>query len=761
MSPEAGQTLSHYRLIEKIGEGGMGVVWKALDTKLDRVIAIKLLPVDLASDPERLRRFEREAKAAAALNHPNIVTLHSVEEAEGTHFITMEMVEGKTLTHVIPHEGFPVERYLDLALQLAEAVTAAHERGVTHRDLKPGNIMVNDEGHMKVLDFGLAKLRESAGAEQASEDSTKTLTQDGLVLGTMPYMSPEQLQGKQVDHRSDIFALGIVLYEMATGQRPFGGDNPAELASSILRDAPSMLTDVNREMPADLARIVRHCLQKDPDQRYQTARGLRGELEELRADLRQAAARVPDAVAAKAPSIAVLPFADMSPQKDQEYFCDGMAEELIDGLAKLEGLKVASRTSAFQYKEGGRDVREIGRRLGVRTVLEGSVRKAGNRLRITAQLVNVADGYHLWSDKYDRDLEDIFAVQDEISLAIVKKLKVRLLGGEKEKLVKRHTRDQEAYSLYLKGRYFYNRRYEVGLKKSFEYFQQAIEKDPLYALPYVGIADSHGSLAFYGFLRPNEAFTRAKAAAGRALELDDSLGEAHAALAWAHYCCDWDWSAAEREFKKAIELTPDYPMTHVWHAVFLFSMARFEEAIAEAELARELDPLSLICNGVVGVAYMMSRRYEEAIAEFRKALDLDPGFYLARVWLGMTYVLAGEDEQARAMLKQAATMEMDNTYALGILGWGLGITGQKEAALEILDKLEELSRERYVSVYYRAIILSTLGRTDEAFDLYEDALSVREPQLAMAMVMPTMDHLRPDPRFQSLLRRIGLGADSD
>ncbi len=755
MSLEAGRNLSHYRLIEKIGEGGMGVVWKAKDTRLDREIAIKLLPEDLAGDPERLGRFKREAKAAAALNHPNIVTLHSVEEADGAHFITMELVEGKSLSRLIPHDGFPVERFLELALPLAEAVAAAHERGVTHRDLKPGNIMVSDEGHLKVLDFGLAKLRESAGDDRPSEDSTKTLTRDGLVLGTMPYMSPEQLQGKRVDHRSDIFALGIILYEMATGQRPFRGDNAAELASSILRDAPPMLTELNRAMPADLARIVRHCLQKDPDHRYQTARGLRGELEELRADLRKAA----EVGAERVPSIAVLPFADMSPQKDQEYFCDGMAEELIDGLAKLDGLKVASRTSAFQFKEGARDIREIGRRLAVRTVLEGSVRKAGNRLRITAQLVNVADGYHLWSDKYDRDLEDIFAIQDEISLAIVENLKVRLLGGEREKLVKRYTKNQEAYNLYHKGRYFWNRRYELGMKKSLEYFQQAIENDPLYALPYVGIADSYAVLGFYGFLRPDEAFPKAKAAAVRALEMDPSLGEAHAVLAFCLYCYDWDWSTAEREFRKAIELSPDYAMAHTWYAVLLMSLARFEEAIAEARLGRELAPLSMICNCIVGTAFMMSRRYDEAITEFRKALDMDPGFYLARIWLGITYNLAGEDEKTRATLKQAALMEVDNTYALGILGWGLGVTGEEEAALEVLDRLEELSSERYVP-YYQAIVLGALGRTDEAFELYELALNVREPQLAMSMVIPTLDYLRADPRFQSMLRRIGFKADS-
>jgi TolB-like protein len=470
--------------------------------------------------------------------------------------------------------------------------------------------MVSDVGHLKVLDFGLAKLRERSSTDQPWEDPTKTLTRAGIVLGTMPYMSPEQLQGKPVDHRTDIFALGIVLHEMATGQRPFGGDNPADLTSSILRDAPPFLTEVNQAIPADLARIVRHCLQKDPDRRYQTAKGLRNELEELRTELRSGIVSTAAGDESKAPSIAVLPFTDMSPQKDQEYFCDGMVEELIDALAKLGGLRVASRTSAFQYKKATRDVREIGRRLGVRTVLEGSVRKAGSRLRVTAQLVNVADGYHLWSDKYHRDLEDIFAVQDEISLAIVERLKVRLLGGEKEKLVKRYTQNQEAYNLYLKGRYFWNRRYELGMKKSLEYFQRAIEKDPDYPLPYVGIADSYGILGFLEFLRPDEAFSQGRAALSRALEYDPSLGEAHASKGWFHFCYDWDWTSAEREFKKAIELSPEYASAHEWYAVFLMAMCRFEESIAVARRARELDPLSLIVNGVVGVTYMFIRQYD-------------------------------------------------------------------------------------------------------------------------------------------------------
>jgi TolB-like protein/Tfp pilus assembly protein PilF len=718
-------------------------------------VAIKLLPDDLAGDPERLARFEREAKTVAALNHPNIVTIHSVERVEGIHFFTMELVEGRNLADVIPREGLPVERFLNLALPLAEAIAAAHERGVTHRDLKPRNIMVSDEGHLKVLDFGLAKLRERARAERPSEDSTKTETRDGLVLGTMPYMSPEQLQGKPVDHRADIFALGIVLYEMATGRRPFSGDNPAELASSILRDAPSLLTDVNREIPTDLARIVRHCLQKDPDRRYQTARGLSGELEELREDLRRGAAAVSDAVAVKTPSIAVLPFADMSPQRDQEYFCDGLAEELINALAHIKPLRVVARTSAFSFKGGYYDVREIGEKLNVDTVLEGSIRKAGDRLRITTQLVSAADGYHLWSEKYDRNLEDIFVIQDEISLAIVDKLKIELLGGEAARLVKRGTENLEAYDLCVRGRFFWEKR-GAELKKAIEYFEQAIEKDPDYAEPHAGISDSYSLLSFYGYMPSREALPMARDSALRALEIDDTIAEAHSALGYIHQFYDWDSSSAEKEFRRAIELNSAYTPAHYWYSALLALAGRDEEALGENERAIETDPLSIHAHTQYGWNLLGMREFRRAEERLKRALDLNPDYALAHWLLGYVYGLTENYDEAIAELRKSVELSGNNSWMLSTLGNAYGRMGKMTEAREVLSELLERSEREYVQSFHFATVYLGLREFDEAFTWLERSYEDRDPYLIVPVMRwdPTFEGVLDDPRFIAVVEKV-------
>ncbi|MEE9561776.1 MAG: serine/threonine-protein kinase, partial [Thermoanaerobaculia bacterium] len=441
-----GQTISHYRIIDKLGEGGMGAVYVAEDETLGRSVALKVLPPEMADNPDRLRRFEREAKTVAALNHPNIVTIHSVEAVEGVHFITMELVDGESLESHIPSGGMDLKRFFALAVPLADALDTAHARGITHRDLKPANVMLSAEGRVKVLDFGLAKLAQGADVAEETQIRTQTLTQEGTILGTVPYMSPEQVQGLPTDSRTDIFSLGVMLYEMATGKRPFAGETQAALISSILKDVPQPANEVKDELPNHLGRVIRRCLEKAPGRRYQTARDLKNELEELE---REAGAEEPE----KIPSMAVLPFADFSPDKDQDYFCEGIAEEIINLLVKVEGLRVASRTSAFQIKAAATDIREIGEKLNVDTVLGGSVRKAGDRLRVTAQLINVADGYHIWSERYDRTMEDIFAIQDEIGEAIVEALKIELSPEAKaDKRKKEAETDPQAYDLYLRGR---------------------------------------------------------------------------------------------------------------------------------------------------------------------------------------------------------------------------------------------------------------------------------------------------------------------
>jgi TolB-like protein/Tfp pilus assembly protein PilF len=509
-------------------------------------------------------------------------------------------------------------------------------------------------------------------------------------------------------------------------------------------------------MPRDLDRILSRCLEKNPGHRYATVDALKGELEALRAREITSFGSRPAAAQQVVPSIAVLPFADMSPSKDQEYFCEGIAEELIDGLTKLGGLQVAARTSAFQFRGKGYDMQEMGERLRVQTVLEGSVRKAGNRIRVTAQLVNVADGYHLWSEKFDRDLDDIFAIQDEISLAIVESLRVKLLGGEKERLVKRRTRDQEAHSLFLKGRYFWNRRYEGGLKKALEYFQRAIDRDAGYALPYVGIADSYNILGFFDFLPPSEAFPRSKEAAARALALDDGLGEAHASLGWALMVWDWDWDAAEKEFRRAIELAPDYATAHEWYGILLAIMKRFPESAAEMKRAQELDPLSVIISAAYGATLYMARRYDDAVVELKRALEMDPTFAFALTWLSICLFETGDRQGAKEAIRQAIELAPEMTYTLSYLGWIEGMTGHEKEARRTLERLDHLSRERYVSPSAPAIVHVGLQEADLAFDGLDKAVAIREPMLVFTHVFPHLDHLRADPRFDDLLKKIGL-----
>jgi TolB-like protein/Flp pilus assembly protein TadD len=743
--------------MEKIGEGGMGEVWRAMDTSLQREVAIKILPEAFTEDPQRLARFQREARALASINHPSIVTVYSVEESEGIRFFTMELIEGDSLADRIPSTGLSATSLVEMAVSLADALAVAHERGVVHRDLKPANILVSRQSQVKILDFGLAKTpwEATGGAGEQKGSRAMTLTREGEVLGTVPYMSPEQAEGEPVDHRSDIFSLGVILHEAATGRHPFRGRTLAETIASIVRTSPPSVGSLNPEMPRELGRILSRCLEKNPDHRYATVKALRAELETLRASGTTPSDPRPGLTAVCVPSIAVLPFADMSPGEDQEYFCEGIAEELIDGLTKLEGLQVAARASAFQFRGKGHNVREVGEQLQVQTVLEGSIRKAGNRVRITAQLVDIADGFHLWSDKYDRDLDDIFAIQDEISLAIVESLKVRLLGGEKERLVKRRTRDPEAHSLYLKGRYCWNRRYEVGLKKALEFFQRASDKDPLSALPYVGIADSHNVLGWFGFVPANEAYPRAKEAAARALALDDSVGEAHASLGYASMVWDWDWEAAEREFQRAIELAPDHATAHEWYGVLLAVLKRFPEVTVEMTRAQELDPLSLIIPAAHGVMLYMARRHDDAVAELRKVLEMDPTFAFAHAWLGLCLVEKGDREGAREAIRYSTELAPEMAHTLGFLGWVQGMTGREKAARQTLERLDSISDERYVSPFPHAIVHTGLGEFDLAFDYLDKAYTVREPLLVLAHA-PFLACLHTDPRFADLLRKIGL-----
>jgi serine/threonine-protein kinase len=740
-----GRTVSHYRITRQLGQGGMGVVYEAHDLKLGRTVALKFLPPDLTDHPEAKARFVREARTISALDHPNVCSIFEIDETDdGRLFIAMARYEGETLKQRIARGSLPLAQVVDITGQVLQGLAQAHAQGIVHRDIKPANVFVTTDGLVKILDFGLAKL---AGLTRR--------TRTGTVLGTVAYMSPEQARGEEVDHRTDLWSLGVVVFEMLTGRVPFVGGHEQAVIYSILNRDPVSISESRPETAHTWQQLVDRALAKDPRDRFPSATVMESSFREISTGDESARTQpIAESDPVEA-SVAVLPFQDMSPGQDQDYFCEGIAEELINALARIEDLKVAARTSAFQYKGSGHDVRRIGRELEVRTVLEGGVRKAGDRLRITAQLVDVASGYHLWSAKFDRDLDDIFAIQDEISLAIVDKLKIKLLGQEKSRLMKRHTADRVAHNLYLKGLYFWNRRLEGGMKKAMDYFRQAIERDPGYALAHVGMADTYNITGLFGFSPPREAFTRAKAAARKTLEIDDSIGEAHASLAFSTAFFDWDWSTAEREFRRAIELNPGYATAHEWYAIYLWAVGRFDESIEQAERARELDPLSLIINTLAGIAYYMARRYEESIAQIKRALEMDPNFLLAATYIVLPYVECGMYDDAIDIMRRAEPLAAEHTYTLGYFGGVYGRAGLEDEASRILVRMDELARKRYVSALHRANLLVGMGRYDEALTDMERAYEERCPINSFSKMIPYFDCLQSNPRFQALLKKIG------
>jgi len=741
------KTISHYNILEKIGEGGMGVVYKAQDTKLDRIVALKFLPKHLLCDEEAKKRFVHEAKAASALDHPNIATIHEIDEAEGECFIAMAYIEGKSIKDLINEkqtENWNIGKIIDVGIQIAEGLSKAHQKGIVHRDIKSDNIMVTADGLVKIMDFGLAKLK-----------GVSRVTKAGTTLGTISYMSPEQARGEEVDHQTDIWSLGVVLYEMLTGELPFKGDYEQAVVYSILNEEPKPITDLRTGLPGELEPIVSKALTKDPDERYQNVSDL---LVDLKKFMKEIESGISEEKSKKksVPSIVVLPFVNMSADPEQEYFCDGMAEEIINALTHVESLRVVARTSAFVFKDKREDIREIGRKLKVDKVLEGSVRKAGNRVRITAQLVNVADGYHLWSEKYDRDMADIFAIQDEISLAIVDKLKVHLLGEEKSKIVKRHTEDPEAYNLYLKGLYFLSKWSEEGTQRGLEYIQKATKADPNFALAYLGIADTYTAIGLLSLSPPQEIFPKAKDMLRKALEIDNTLYEAHGVSASIAFWHDWNWKEAENESKKALAHNPGYARAHAEYSWYLAAMERFDEAFTEIKMAQELDPLLPLYYAWATAIYTYSGRFEEAIEQFHKAIELDPNMGLAYFHVGFNYVIQKKYREAIVSFQKAIECTTGLRWAESFLGGIYHIQGEEDKATHILNRLLSQKEDQYVSSFCIAGLYNFLDEKDKTFEWLKKAYQERDILMPILHILKIFDNLRDDPRFKALLRKMGL-----
>ena len=756
----------------------MGEVYLAEDSRLGRRVALKILPASFQYDPARRERFLTEARAASALRSPNTAAIYDIGEHEGTIFISMEYVEGDTLSQRLHRAPFSAGEAADIASQIADALDEAHALGIIHRDIKSSNIIVTARGRVKVLDFGLAKVVQPPGADAEAYRTTaledeKTeptvnlgkLTTAGLVLGTVPYMSPEQALGNVVDHRTDLFSLGVVIYEMLTGRLPFEGGNTTQLIDKIVHQEPVAIARLNYNVPVELERIVRKCLDKDCRGRYQSAAELLIDLRILRRDSSGAGAptatlnavtelpRKPRSRRA-IDSLAILPLANAGNDPDAEYLSDGITESIIKNLSQLSKLRVMARSTVFRYKGREVDAQTAGAELGVSAVLTGRVLLRGDSLIIKTELVDTQDGSQLWGEHYNRKLSDIFAVEEEISREISEKLRLKLSREQKKKLTRRYTDNTEAYQTYLKGRFYWNKRNEEGLRRGIEYFQQAIDLDPGYALAYAGLADSYNLLAGYSALSPREAFPRAKAAARKALEIDDTLAEAHTSLAFVMLAYDWDWAIAESTFKRAISLDPTYATAHHWYALLLVATSRPLEAVVEVKRAQELEPLSLAISTGLGFVYHLNRDYDRAVEAFGKTLEMEPSFTLARRRLGQTWLAKGMFESAVAEIERAAAVSPD-TETLAALGQAYAVSGNAAGAKRLLDQLVALSSVRYIPAFFLARIYVGLGELDLALENLEKAYDERYGMLAYLKQEAAFDRLQSDPRFQAFLERVG------
>jgi len=807
--------ISHYHLLARIGAGGMGEVYRAEDTVLGRPVVLKLLAPHLLANYEARTRFLREAKLASLLDHPHICTIHEIAEADGQYFIVMQFVEGQTLRQAIDKRPLALDSLFSIGMQIADALAAAHVQGIMHRDVKSDNIMITPHGQVKVLDFGLAKLIERQESAIAID-----ITCDHEPVGTAASMSPEQARGERLDHRSDIFSFGVVLYEMATGRPPFKEKSRAETMNAVINNPHTPVRELNDEIPPALADVIDRMLAKNPGDRYQTMPEVIEDLRQVAQSTSAAPSDFPGGLVIpyvqpakqtwygslrrsidKAPgstgvaqrlkfssfilialvaigaialsvrlaayfnqqsdekaieTLAVLPFINESANPEMEYLSDGITDSIIYRLSQLPHLRVKSRNSVFRYKGKDTDPQAVGADLGVQTAVVGRITQRGDDLIINAELISIADNSLLWGQKYSCKLTEVLAVQEEITKQISAKLRLRLTGAERDLLAKHYTENTEAYQAYLKGRYWWNKRTEQGFQKAIEFFNQAIEKDPSFALAYSGLADCYALLSDYGLLAPKEGYPKAKEEALKALQADDNLAEAHTSLAFILFIYDWNFSAAEKEYKRAIELNPNYSVARLWYSTYLSGMGRHDEALAILRQAQEADPFSLIVNRNVGRAYYFSRQYDQAIEQLNKTLEMDRNFIRTYTYLGSALEQKGMTDQAIAIFQEGLRIYPDERILLSRLGHAYAVTGKRAEAQKILRRLNEIAQQCYVSPYEFALIYAGLNEKDKAFEWLEKAFYEPADKLVDLKVEPQMDNLRSDPRFANLIRRVGL-----